>query len=643
MEPPHGIDINDHLDLIKIVAASMPRAKWLLSDDVWPEVRTEGWLAMREALDHFDPAKGSPDKTPNQQFRVFAPDYIRKSVRKWQVRKWQELAGWYEPLESYDDVAARPPTPSDFLGLAADPIEAKEFLRIVLEQVDERPERSREVFIRLFRGDSGKEVAAELGIPESVVSERKTKGLPRLRKGVRRACQTPMKPKTVAEADGQVSMLAGNLALQPQLEGGMSIEGYELEIKIGKGGHAEVWRAKKHVQKPAKEQLVAIKRLLPQWEGSEDAKKRFEKEVRTSSKLQHPNIVQFHDCVYDNGSLVLVMEYVDGLDLAQLMAERPLSRNAAVYVIEQVLAGLRHAHGRGIVHRDIKPSNILVSREGVVKVSDFGIAQAAVTHLTAVRPNVTQGTRNWMSPEHEAGARIDERSDLYVVGRLLEAVLFDQLDDELSVFTNRLRAHLPKDRFQTAREALEALPACDHRRATRELAAHVRGEAMPVDEARPSAAPVASLSTAIVPPPHVVPMAQSATSRRATIAISVLAAIVLLLTGGLVAQRWADEGETQSPVVESVSEPAPAVESVAEPPSVVVIRELPREQAPAPEPKRVKRRPAKRPLAQPTKASVKRTYEMDSNDEAILRRVLNRPMPQNLSGRKVWYEFDSDD
>ena len=651
MEPPHGIDINEHLDLIQMVAASMPRAKWLLSPDVFPQVQSEGWLGLYEALKKFDPAKGNPDKTVIQRFRIYAPNRIKN-----RISTWLEQAQWYDPLESYDNVAARPLTPGnykgvterpltpgDYMGVAADLHEAKELMEKFWERLDKLPARLREVVLLVLARKSRKEIAAKLGKSEAAISMSLNLAKQKLRTGMRLAQQTPMNPQTIAEVDAQIDMLlpdAGNLALQRQPEETMSIAGFELERCIGTGGHAEVWRAKKHVQKPAKEQLVAIKRLLPQKETSPDAQRRFAREVRTASKLKHPNIVLFDDCVYDNGSLALVMEYVEGRNLAQLIAEGPLSRDAAIYVVEQVLTGLSHAHERGIVHRDIKPANILISRDGAVKVSDFGIAQAAVTHPTAVRPNVTQGTPDWMSPEHAVGSPVDERSDLFVVGRVLRVALRERLDTELGAYVKKLMRLAPEDRFQTAAEALEALPKCDHRRATRELMAHVRGEAMPVDEARPSVASLAPPSTAIVPPLHVVSAAQSATSRRATIAISVLAAIVLLLTWALVAQRWADDDETQSPVVESVSEPVPAVapvaepvpavESVAEPPSVVVIRELrePRAQAPVSEPKRMKKRQVKRPLAQPVERSTERYIWPESDDEAISR-VLNRPMPPN--------------
>jgi RNA polymerase sigma factor (sigma-70 family) len=633
VERRHGIDINEHLDLIKIVAASMPRAKWLTSDDVFPQVQSEGWMAMHEALKNFDPSKGDPKKTLEQQFRTFASDYIRRAIAAWLLQ-----AEWYDPLESYDDVAARPltpgvykgmtarpATPGDYMGVAADPHEARELVQKLREMLDKLPVRLREEVLRTLKGESGKDAAAEQGKSEAAISMSRNLAKQQLRTRMRLARQTPMKPKTVAEADAQIGMLA----LQRQPEETMSIEGYELEIPIGKGGHAEVWRAKKHVQKPAKEQLVAIKRLLPRWVGSEDAKRRFEREVRTASKLKHPNIVQFHDCLRDSGALLLVMEYIDGRNLAQLVEERPLSRDAAVYLVEQVLTGLGHAHERGIVHRDIKPSNILISRDGAVKVSDFGIAQAAVTHLTSVRKGETMGTSEWMSPEQEAGAKVDRRSDLYVVGRLLQTLLFGRLDDELSAFANRLREHLPKDRFQSAGEALEALPECHHRRATRELVAHVRGEAIPVDEVRPSTASLAPPSTASV--------AHPTTSRWATPAIALLAAVLLLLAGVLVGQLRTGK----RPVVESVAEPAsavaptsespPVVEPAPEPPSVVVSRELPepRVQAPNPAPEPVKRRPVKRPSAQSTKRSAEGTHEIDSGDEEILRRILSSPMPPN--------------
>jgi DNA-directed RNA polymerase specialized sigma24 family protein/predicted Ser/Thr protein kinase len=595
VERRHGIDINDHLDLIKIVAASMPGAKWLRSNDIWPQVQSEGWMAMHEALKNFEPSKGDPKKTLEQQFHTFASDYIREAIKA-----WRQQSEWYDPLESYDDVAARPmtpgfykgvtarpPTPGDYMGVAGDLYEARELVQKLRVLLDRLPVGHSEVILQGLKGERGKEIAAEQGKSEPTIAKRRNLAKQKLIKGMRLARQTPMKPKTVAQADAQSGMQDGNLALQTQLEEGMSIAGYELEIEIGKGGHAEVWRAKKHVQKPAKEQLVAIKRLLPRWVGSEEAKRRFEREVRTASKLSHPNIVQFHDCLSDSGALLLVMEYIDGRNLAQLVEERPLSRDAAVYLVEQVLAGLGHAHDRGIVHRDIKPSNILISREGAVKVSDFGIAQAAVTHLTLARKGETMGTSEWMSPEQKARAPVDERSDLYVVGLLFEALLFGRLDDELSAFATRLRAHLPKDRFQSAGEALEALPKCDHRQATRELMAHVRGEAIPAGETRPGTTSLAPPSTAAVTTPRAMPAVSPTTSRWRTAAIALAAALLLLAGAGgvLVGQLWTDEAERQSLVAEPVSEAPPAMEAASEPaPAVVPAQESVPTVGPVPEP-----------------------------------------------------------
>jgi RNA polymerase sigma factor (sigma-70 family) len=622
VEPRHGIDINEHLDLVGIVVASMPRAKWLRSDAVYPEVLSEGWLGLRDALRNFDPAKGRLETPLQQRFRSFAGDHVKGRILKWQVRKWKEqaAAGRFEPLEDHYDIAVRPLTPGDHMGLAADPVEAKELVRMMLEVLDELPPRVRDDFLRSLEGWKGKEIAADRGLTEAAISQSRTRSLEKVRAGVHRALQTPMKPKTVAEVDAQIDMLfpvVANLALQrQQFKETMSIDGFEVDSLIGEGGHAEVWLARKRGA-AGSDRLVALKRLLPERTTSNEAKRRFEKEVRTSSKLTHQNIVYYDTCVCDNGLLVLVMEYIDGRDLAQLMDERTLSRDTAVYLIDQVLAGLRHAHGRGIVHRDIKPSNILVSRDGAVKVSDFGLAQAAVTHPTAVRSGVTLGTRNWMSPEHEAGERVDERSDLFAVGLVLRAVLPDRLDAELKAYVEKLTCPAPEDRFQSALEALEALPKCDHRQATRELAAYVQGEAIPVDEARPSGASLAPPSTAPVTSPHAVLVTQPASGRWVTNPIALLVALLLLFvgaTGMLVGQLWSDEGEMQGSVAEVGSKPAPAVAPVSVPAGVLEEPEdeppqtpKPSVQQPASRP--AKRKRAKRPPAQSTKNSTEKIPE----------------------------------
>jgi hypothetical protein len=210
------------------------------------------------------------------------------------------------------------------------------------------------------------------------------------------------------------------------------------------------------------------------------------------------------------------------------------------------------------------------------------------------------------------------------------------------------------------------LPKCDHRQATLELRAHVRGDAIPVDEALPVAASVPPPSTVSVTSPHAVSVVPPSTARWATNPIALLVVLLLLFvgaTGVLAGRLWTGDGETQSPVVEFVSEPAPAVapvaesvpavEPVPEPPSVVVIRELPvpRVQDPDPESKPVKRRSVKRPPAQPTKSSTERARELESDDEAIARRILNRPMPpytyraqptKRSTKRYVWPESDDE-
>jgi len=129
----------------------MPGAKWLLSDDIWPQVLSEGWLAMYDALKNFDPAKGDPRKTETQKFRTFANDYIEG-----RVLKLLKEAGWYESLESYDDIAARPLTPGifkgvtarpltpgDFMGVTNDPNEYNELMAMLREQIDKLPVRLR--------------------------------------------------------------------------------------------------------------------------------------------------------------------------------------------------------------------------------------------------------------------------------------------------------------------------------------------------------------------------------------------------------------------------------------------------------------------------------------------------------------------
>jgi serine/threonine protein kinase len=215
----------------------------------------------------------------------------------------------------------------------------------------------------------------------------------------------------------------------PKLEAlvGQVIDGhYRLDKLLGAGGMGAVYKAR-HL---GLERDVAIKILHPDIGGDPSISKRFDREAQSASRLDHPNCVRVSDFgTTAEGIKYLVMELLEGEELHARLGQ-PWPPDAVLYVIEQVLAGLEHAHACGIVHRDLKPENVFVTHDAkgneVAKIVDFGIAKlldadGATEVLT--RAGMVFGTPRYMSPEQAAGGKIDERSDLYAVGVLAHEML----------------------------------------------------------------------------------------------------------------------------------------------------------------------------------------------------------------------------
>ena len=199
---------------------------------------------------------------------------------------------------------------------------------------------------------------------------------------------------------------------------------FQLLSLAGRGGMGSVYRAK-HTRL---DRDTAIKILLAADRASEDAKLRFEREIRSLAKVAHPNIVTAYDASECDGLLFLAMEHVDGANLQQLIRSRgPLQPLAAVHVVWQAVQGLAAAHSAGIVHRDIKPSNLLLRHDGTVKLSDLGLAKWAeeTRHqdqsLTAT--GLVVGTLDYISPEQAVGEDADNPADIYSLGWTLYYLL----------------------------------------------------------------------------------------------------------------------------------------------------------------------------------------------------------------------------
>ena len=287
---------------------------------------------------------------------------------------------------------------------------------------------------------------------------------------------------------------------------GQTISHYRIESKLGEGGMGVVYRAfDTHLDR-----LVALKVLPPEKVADPERKRRFAREAKAASALNHPNIITIHDIdtAGPKGRPVdfIVMEYVDGRSLDRLIAGGPLPLEEALGYSVQIASALAAAHAAGIVHRDVKPANIMVTGAGQIKVLDFGLAKlservaadpSAPTQTTPARTQegVILGTVAYMSPEQAEGKPVDARADVFSFGAVLYEMLAGQRpfrgDSNLSILTavlhqqpaplKKLRPDVPSDlegivarslekdrdrRYPSAAELWKDLVACHSRLTT---------------------------------------------------------------------------------------------------------------------------------------------------------------------------------
>ena len=223
--------------------------------------------------------------------------------------------------------------------------------------------------------------------------------------------------------------------------------------EIGSGGMAIVYKA---VQEPLG-RIVALKSLKQTIAVESQFAKRFEREARFMASLQHENILHVYDFVNDGRTMYIVMEYVQGIDLYDVLdrVDRVPVEEAAIIAL-QVARALDYAHFRGLVHRDVKPANIMMSRDGVVKLMDFGIARDdMLSDLTDTGTGL--GTPSYMSPEQILGDRLDFRSDIFSLGIVLYQMVTGRkpfLEDDIRSVMQKIRL----DRYQPARRINPDVP-----------------------------------------------------------------------------------------------------------------------------------------------------------------------------------------
>jgi eukaryotic-like serine/threonine-protein kinase len=268
----------------------------------------------------------------------------------------------------------------------------------------------------------------------------------------------------------------------PALEG-IRFAHYEVLEKVGAGAMGVVWKAKD----TRLMRLVALKALTAAKDGEADYRARLIQEARAASQLDHPNICSIYQVEeLPDQEIVVVMAFYHGETLAQKLSRGPLDVDAAVEIAQQLLAGLGHAHERGVIHRDVKPANLILCDNGVLKIVDFGLAKKTGAGETLTETGCMMGTVSYMSPEQVQAKKLDHRADLWACGVVLYEMLSGQLpftgESAYEVLQaiiesqpRRLRDHAPqlpshlqraveraldKDltrRFQSAREFVEAL------------------------------------------------------------------------------------------------------------------------------------------------------------------------------------------
>lgn len=219
---------------------------------------------------------------------------------------------------------------------------------------------------------------------------------------------------------------------------------YEIIEKIGAGGMAEVYKARCRLLN----RYVAIKALKPEFAGDAEFLKRFEIEAQAAASLSHPNIVSVYDVGYDVGRHYIVMELVEGVTLKAYIAKRgALPWREAAGFAAQICSALECAHKKRIIHRDIKPHNIIITPEGVAKVTDFGIARAA-SSTTMVADGSVMGSAHYLSPEQARGGYTDEKSDIYSAGVTLYEMLTGRVPYEADSPVSVAMMHVSGDLVQ---------------------------------------------------------------------------------------------------------------------------------------------------------------------------------------------------
>ncbi|MCC6742150.1 MAG: serine/threonine protein kinase [Planctomycetia bacterium] len=226
-------------------------------------------------------------------------------------------------------------------------------------------------------------------------------------------CGAPLAPAEAASESSAETVQTVRPAPPPDPLLGRTLGGCRIKRKIGSGGMGAVYEAL-HLGLDKK---VAIKILPPEFTSHATALERFQREARAAARLEHPNIVQVLNVGNEGGYNFIVMQFVEGESLGKLVSRRgALPWQEALKFVRDAARGLASAHAAGVIHRDIKPDNILVAKDGVAKVADFGLARTMDSGVSLSTTGQIMGTPDYMSPEQAQAQKIDGRGDIYSLG-----------------------------------------------------------------------------------------------------------------------------------------------------------------------------------------------------------------------------------
>lgn len=218
---------------------------------------------------------------------------------------------------------------------------------------------------------------------------------------------------------------------------GTQIGSYEIVAPLGNGGMGEVYKVRHLIS----QRIEAIKVLLTGGPDRPENSDRFIREIRVLANLNHPNIAALHTAFNHEDQLIMVMEYVEGMNLGERLS-RGVTLEFSLNYIRQVLSALDYAHSRGVIHRDIKPSNIMINQFGQVKLLDFGLALMSTPDPRLTSAGSLLGSVHYISPEQIRGDAPDARSDLYSLGVTMYEVITGRLPVQGSSFPEIITSHL---------------------------------------------------------------------------------------------------------------------------------------------------------------------------------------------------------